>query len=211
MLPKATVGHPTDGDCPFLVLSRTNKGQTLSLPISGLDFSVSAGQDTVLVTTYMPEAKFNVTFWKSVPLIPGATIRQAFRQASSVPFSLVTNEELADSQEGVDLSAEDFGDKLWLLAMTLLLIMVSGEGLLEPGRLEKRRTPKSGIGKPTEFWSPNFLGRVYRPAIKADMGPGPGSTQRLHWRRGHIKSQPHGPRRELRKVTWIQPYKAGRG
>jgi hypothetical protein len=31
MLPKGTVRHPTDGDCPFLVLSRTTKGQSLSV------------------------------------------------------------------------------------------------------------------------------------------------------------------------------------
>ena len=46
----------------------------------------------------------------------------------------------------VDLSAEDFVDKLWLLSITLLLIMVSGENLLERGRLEKKRKPKSGNG-----------------------------------------------------------------
>jgi hypothetical protein len=63
------------------------------------------------VTTYMPEAPLNVTYFKSVPLIPGATIKQAFQQASSVPFSLIVNDELADNEEGVDLSAEDFVDK----------------------------------------------------------------------------------------------------
>jgi hypothetical protein len=150
MLPKGSACHPTEGDCPFLVLSRTSKGQTLSLPIQGLDFRVTADQDAVLVTTYMPEADFNVTYYKSVPLIPAATIKQAFQQASSVPFSLIVNDKLADNEEGVDLSAEEFVDKLWLLAMTLLLIMVSGENLIERGRLEKLRKPKSGIGKPSE-------------------------------------------------------------
>ena len=53
-----------------------------------------------------------------------------------------------------------FVDKLWLLAITLLLIMVSGKNLVEHGRLEKKRKPKSGGGRPTEFWSPNFLGRL---------------------------------------------------
>jgi hypothetical protein len=78
MQPKGTVRHPTEGDCPFLVLSRTKKGQALSLPIRELDFSVTVEQDAVLVTTYMPEAEFNVTYYKSVPLISGATIKQAF-------------------------------------------------------------------------------------------------------------------------------------
>jgi hypothetical protein len=121
MLPKGTVRHPTAGDCPFLVLSRTTKGQNLSVPIPGLDFQFTADQNAVLVTTYMPEAKFNVTYFKSVPLIPGATIKQAFQQASSVPFSLIVNDGLADNEEGVDLSAKDFVDKLWLLSITLLL------------------------------------------------------------------------------------------
>ena len=112
MLPKGTVRHPAEGDCPFLVLPRTTKGQSLSPPIPGLDFQLTADQDAVLVTTYMPEAGFNVTYYKSVPLIPGATIKQAFQQASSVPFSLIVDDQLADNEEGVDLSAEDFVDKL---------------------------------------------------------------------------------------------------
>ena len=52
MLPKGAVRHPTDGDCPFLVVSRTTKGEALFLPIRDLDFSVKAEQDAVLVTTY---------------------------------------------------------------------------------------------------------------------------------------------------------------
>jgi len=83
-LPKGIVRGPTEDDCPFLVLSRTTKGQALSLPISELGFSVAAEQDAALVTTYMPEAEFNVPYFKSVPLIPRATIKQAFQQASSV-------------------------------------------------------------------------------------------------------------------------------
>jgi hypothetical protein len=94
------------------VLSRTTKGQAFSLPIRDLDFSVKAQQDAVLVTTYMPEAEFNVTYYKSVPLIPRATIKQAFQHARSVPFSLIVNGELAENEEGVDQSAEDFLDKL---------------------------------------------------------------------------------------------------
>jgi hypothetical protein len=65
LLPKGTVRHPTDGDCPFLVLSRTTKGQNLSLPMPGLDFRATADQDAVLLTTDMPEAEFNVKkYWR---------------------------------------------------------------------------------------------------------------------------------------------------
>ena len=50
----------------------------------------------MLVTT-----EFNLTYYKSVLLILGATIRQAFQKASSVPFSLVVNDDLAETEEGV--------------------------------------------------------------------------------------------------------------
>jgi hypothetical protein len=80
MLPKGTVRHPTEGDSPFLVLSRTGKGQTLSLPIPELGFKVTAEQDAVLVTTYMPETPMNVTYFKSVPQLSG--LRAKFARAS---------------------------------------------------------------------------------------------------------------------------------
>jgi hypothetical protein len=34
--------------------------------------------------------------------------------------------------------------------------------------------------------------------------------QRPHWRKGHLKSQPHGPKLSLRKIIWIQPYCTGK-
>ena len=92
------------------------------------------------------------------------------------PFSLIVNDDLAENEEDVDLSAEDFIDKLWLLAMTLLLIMVSGEELVERSRLEKVGKPKVRDGKPTEFWSPNFLGRLYQSAVSGEVEAG-GLTQ----------------------------------
>lgn len=90
----------------------------------------------------------------------------------------------------------------------MLLIMVFGEELVERGRLEKVRMPKTKDGKPTEFWPPNFLGRLYQSAVAVERENRGASTQRLHWRRGHIKSHLHRPRRELRKIICIQPYKA---
>jgi hypothetical protein len=65
MLPKGAVRHPTDGDCPFLVGSRTTKEEALSLPIRDLDFTVKAEQDAVLVTTYPFFISHSSFFWES--------------------------------------------------------------------------------------------------------------------------------------------------
>jgi hypothetical protein len=42
--------------------------------IRKLDFRVTAEQDAVLATMYMPEAAISTVYYKSVPVIPGATI-----------------------------------------------------------------------------------------------------------------------------------------
>jgi hypothetical protein len=47
-------------------------------------------------------------------------------------------------------------DRLWLPEITLVLIMVSGENLLETGvRLKTAKTKKQS-DQPIEYWSPNF-------------------------------------------------------
>ena len=65
--------------------------------------------------------------------------------------------------------------------VTLLLIMVSSENLIEHGRLGKKRKLKSDEEKPTEFWSPDFLGRLYQSSIANEVGNRGASTQRLNW------------------------------
>jgi hypothetical protein len=46
--------------------------------------------------------------------------------------------------------------------ITLVLIMASGERLLEPGVRLKTVKPKSQGDRPAEYWSPNYLRRVFR-------------------------------------------------
>ena len=89
--------------------------------------------------------------------------------------------------------------------------MASGERLVEYGRrlkVIKGKKPSQGT---KEFWSPNFLGRVYMSLTDASESEDGASRLLPHWRKGHVKSQPHGPRHSLRKIIWIQPYRAGRG
>jgi hypothetical protein len=90
--------------------------------------------------------------------VPGAALPALTEKASHVPFTLLINEEFAQSGEGVDLSSEDFIGQLWLLALTLVLIMVSGENLLEPGKLLKTVEAKEGFVEEGETHSGFTLG-----------------------------------------------------
>ena len=84
--------------------------------------------------------------------------------------------------------------------------MASGEKLLERGVRLKTVKPKNRSVQPVEYWSPNYLGGVYQAKSE---GGGVDRHQRPHWRKGHLKSQPYGPKLSLRKIIWIQPYCTG--
>jgi len=66
--------------------------------------------------------------FEPIPLITAASAKLA--PARGCPQILFSSTSLSSNEESVDLSAEDFVDELWLLAMTLLLIVVSGGGQL---------------------------------------------------------------------------------
>jgi len=89
---------------------------------------------------------------------------------------------------------------------TLLALLARPE-LMTRGRLEHRRPAKKG---PTEIWSPNVIGKHYRLPQPAYQG-GTHASPRMHWRRGHFRSQPYGPQHTLRKQIWLEPVLIGAG
>ena len=95
-----------------------------------------------------------------------------------------------------------------LLGLTLVLIMASGEKLVETGRRLKIVKPKNRSSSSMEYWSPNYLGRVYIYRVQSQDAEA-GSHLRPHWRKGHLKSRPYGPKQSLRKFIWLQPYRTG--
>ena len=208
MFPKGTLRHATAGECPFIAISRQTTGQTYTLPLKGARFGVTAPEDSVIATTYLPEE--NCCYQKTISLIDDETIKQAFERASKAPYDIPE----ANLHDRADTSIEvhtHFIDRLWLLGLTLVLIMASGERLIEYGARLKVVKSKSPSQEQKEFWSPNYLGRVYTPVTSPTWPDDTESHLVQHWRKGHIKSQPYGPRHSLRKLKWLQPYRAGRG
>lgn len=208
MLPRNTVRHETSGDCPFISVSRPNKGQTFTLPLRGAKFEVTAPENAVMATTYLPEE--NCCYQKTISVVDGETIKEAFERASKAPYDIPETNLRGEADSSIEVHA-DFIDRLWLLGLTLVLIMASGERMVEYGALLKVVKAKRTSEEPKEFWSPNYVGRVYTPITSAGESEGAESHLVPHWRKGHIKSQPYGPRHSLRKLVWLQPYRAGRG
>jgi hypothetical protein len=203
MFPKGTIRHPSEGECPYIVVSRVAKGQVFPLPLKDVTFTTTAADNSIVVSTYLPaECR---SYHKSISVVSGETMKNAFERASAVPFE-IPGHRLSDTEDIIANTDADFIDRLWLLGITLVFIMASGENLLESGVRLKSVKPKNQADQPVEYWSPNYLGRVYQAETE---GGDLESHQRPHWRKGHLKSQPHGPRLSLRKIIWIQPYRTG--
>jgi hypothetical protein len=203
MFPKGTIRHPSEGECPYIVVSRVAKGQVFPLPLKDVTFATTAADNSIVVSTYLPDECRS--YHKSINVVSGETMKNAFERASAVPFE-IPGRRLSDTEDIIANTDADFMDRLWLLGITLVFIMASGENLLERGVRLKSVKPKNQADQPVEYWSPNYLGRVYQAETE---GGDLESHQRPHWRKGHLKSQPHGPRLSLRKIIWIQPYRTG--
>jgi len=98
-------------------------------------------------------------------------------------------------------------DRLSALMLKLLVILNTRPQFVEAGKCVRPQKIKHGRVQYCELWSPNLIGRGYR-TIREDLG-GTHASPRLHWRRGHVRNQPHGPRWSLRKPVWIEPVLVG--
>ena len=99
-------------------------------------------------------------------------------------------------------------DRLSALMLKLLVILNTRPQFVEQGRGVRPQKIKHGRVKHHELWSPNVIGRCYR-TLRDDRGGTTHASPRVHWRRGSVRNQPHGPHRSLRKPVWIQPVLVG--
>ena len=99
-------------------------------------------------------------------------------------------------------------ERLSVLMFKLLVVLNTRPNLVEPGNCV--RSARTRKGKPrSELWSPNIIGAKYRVLRERTAPTGTHASPRLHWRRGHLRNQAHGPGRTLRKLAWIEPTLVG--
>lgn len=99
-------------------------------------------------------------------------------------------------------------DRLSALMFKLLVVLNTRPDLVEPGACVRAATTRKGKTR-SELWSANIIGARYRVLRQKTLPTGTHASPRLHWRRGHLRNQPHGPGRTLRKLVWIEPMLIG--
>lgn len=114
-----------------------------------------------------------------------------------------------------DLPAEGEAETLFSLkvqsfAVKLMLALTAQPEFIETGSLSRPAKMKHGRQR-DELWNPNLIGWSYQAKrVGATTGAsGTHASPRLHWRRGHMRNQPYGPKpwteTSLKKLLWIKP------
>jgi hypothetical protein len=190
VFPKGTLIHTTGGECGYLWYCRMRTGKTYKHPFfHELVFQVP--EDRLFFRTILGGSleclSHNVTA-SSAPLLHLndllTTDIETFRSDIKV---------LNETDKGILQSAIS-------LSMGVLLAMLTRPDLLSKGTYSGKRV-KSG----SESWTPNVIGKSYRVAVHSDVKGQSGISPRMHWRRGHFRSQPYGSGQLLRKIIWIEP------
>lgn len=99
-------------------------------------------------------------------------------------------------------------DRVSALMLKLLVVLNTRPTLVEQGTCTRPEKRKHGRVKQHALWSPNLIGWWYCVAGAGDYN-GSHASPRMHWRRGHVRNQPHGPGRTLRKLIWLEPVLVG--
>lgn len=101
---------------------------------------------------------------------------------------------------------KEFTHRFTRIGITLLMLMNARPALVEtPTKSEKPPTTGKASRK---LAAPNWIGRTYR-APRSEHAGGTHASPHVHWRRGHWRHQPHGPKNSLRKDLWIEPLIVG--
>lgn len=151
-----------------------------------LTMNVSAMVDAPFEdATYMEEAKLNL------------------------PFDPHDDEIMGDAPQGEVETA--FQNKMQMFAVKLMLALTARPNYIKMGSITRpAKTKKRGITRDA-LWGPNLVGWEYRAQrIRPEGAPaGTHASPRMHWRKGHWRNQPFGPKpwteASERKLLWIEP------
>jgi hypothetical protein len=93
MFPKGTIRHAVHGECPYLVVSRVERGQVFTLPLRDIRGVTTIDENAVMVSTYLPEE--NAWYYKTISVIGGETMKSAFERASKIPYLCGDRDEIS--------------------------------------------------------------------------------------------------------------------
>lgn len=186
-LPRGSLSHPVSGEISYVWYSRIRKGQPFP-KFGDAKYQGLAEDDFFLVRGTCAESKEAPSF-------------QRFITSSETPTLNLKDFGAVAGKSGFGVTVEDSEvvSAITTLIFSLIFAMNARKELWEHGH-PTGKTAKSGV----EFWTPNIVGKGY--VLKGEHpGSHGGTSPRMHWRRGHMRQQPYGEGRSLRREQWIEP------
>jgi hypothetical protein len=233
-----SIQSPLDGACNFIAISQQQKNIRYESNIAGLPdigvtknsinfFTNAENNENPLFAAQLPTEEQDAESWitenvNEVLIIPQLSQNLKTEHPDRNPQFIQSPTEHPDRNpqfiqsptehtHGIaQLNSQDqqFLKDLRRIIIKLCLIIQARPNLISYG--QKLKTVKNKKNnKITEYWTPNILGRNYQRKQEQENSVETNTSPRLHWRRGHLRQQPHGPLNSLRKTIWIEPILIG--
>jgi len=213
--------------CPFLSVTRSDKGRYPAVlknlpkcetPLNEINMIDNEVDRFNVVYPVYSKNQVPIDYTGSYPLsmnvneMDAAPYQDAtFMEESRMPF-LFDN----IAKHASDLPAEGeperlFNSKVQAFAVKLMLVLNAAHDVVKLGTIQRPQKIKRGNIILDELWNPNLVGWDYRAQR---VGPTSGehgthASPRMHWRRGHMRNQPYGPKpwteTSTKRLTWIEP------
>ncbi|RYD25057.1 MAG: hypothetical protein EOP86_27825 [Verrucomicrobiaceae bacterium] len=193
-LPTGTLRHSVDGECSWMAIARLSGD--LRCPISG----------TVVQVRTPSVACYTASLTKPNPTTLQLALPETASLADAAGLTLDRYESSYMPEHLPDPHPDDttLAGAAFSLGMRLLLALT-----VRPEYLEGSFDVGTHASAARSGWTPvRWAGRGHRHNVTGE-GDATGAGVRLHWRRGHFRSQPHGEGRTLRKLIWLEPVLVG--
>ncbi len=199
MLPKNFLKSPEGPDVEFLQFTHhLATDPELIMNIGRRTIPVKQGQDSVVWSTILSGSS-SIIYTGTLNIAPEKT------ELGDIAV------DLTYAWRGDDPEAEGaFTEKVSRFLLTVLLVLQAKPDLLtqEHSLGFGQNTPngKKPQKPATDLWTPNWIGKNYRPPVERITPQGTHASPRTHWRKGHLKNVVVGNREEgKRKEVWIEP------
>ena len=204
-LPKGLFHTQKDGDMAWITVAAFGRKDDGHIDVSGDDCLALYGAS--INTSGAPRDW--CSYLRSNKSVDGATGEQR-HAVDQVPIEVAEemNRRLGWSMDEMCnhdsvFSEPDTLRMMLRLAMNAAYYMANVERSVE--ETVRLVTRKAGDKKP-ELWSPRWIGKGYaRKQIIGGVPAGTHASPRMHWRRGHWRTQAVGEGRKDRRRVWIEP------
>lgn len=211
MLPKGVLRHASDGECAYVAYARCKQNAVYEAPLKrGHAFGIMNGGLLVFTAAIEPPRTYHYHWpFSDFEGIQGqATPTIKLRDLAGAMESFNDDTSTFFFPKGMERADEDLVREAAHYVFGALVLMLNRPDMITRGSLRKR-VKQQGVVAPREFWSPNIIGEHYRVKRVAVTQGGTHASPRGHWVRGSWRDQAHGPKRTLRRKTWVEPYWRG--